>query len=72
LFTYLAHLLPSQEMDKLRIMFEDLNASLYNPAGLNLLWPRQVAFLFVSTLFDAYIVEADCPDLTWQMEIEYY
>ena len=46
-------------MDRLQTMFDDLNASLYNPAGLNLLWPRQVAFLFVSTLRNAYNVERD-------------
>lgn len=37
----------SQEMARLRYLFDDLNAGLYNPVGLNLLWPRDVAFLFV-------------------------
>ena len=62
LSTFLVHLLfllLPQEMDKLQTMFDDLNASLYNPAGLHLLWPRQVAFLFVSTLRNAYNVERD-------------
>lgn len=38
-----------QEMLKLQYLFDDLNTGLYNPVGLNLLWPRAVAFLFVST-----------------------
>ena len=36
-----------QEMERLRYLFDDLNAGLYNPVGLNVLWPRDVAFLFV-------------------------
>ena len=34
-------------MERLRYLFDDLNAGLYNPVGLNILWPRDVAFLFV-------------------------
>lgn len=26
---------------------DELNAQVFNPAGLNLLWPRKVAFLFL-------------------------
>lgn len=28
-------------------MIDQLNAKLYNPVGLNILWPRNVAFLYV-------------------------
>jgi hypothetical protein len=36
-----------QEMLRLQELFEELNAGMYNPVGLNLLWPRDVAFLYV-------------------------
>jgi len=36
-----------KDMERLRYLFDDLNAGLYNPVGLNLLWPRDVAFLFL-------------------------
>jgi len=34
-------------MERLGYLFDDLNTGLYNPVGLNILWPRDVAFLFV-------------------------
>jgi hypothetical protein len=37
-------------MRRLRRTIETVNAELFNPAGLNILWPRDSAFLFVSTL----------------------
>ncbi|KAJ3973202.1 Golgin subfamily A member 7/ERF4 family-domain-containing protein [Lentinula raphanica] len=37
-----------KEMQRLQQLFDELNADLYNPSGLNLLWPQKVAFLFVS------------------------
>ncbi|KAF9263078.1 hypothetical protein L218DRAFT_902790 [Marasmius fiardii PR-910] len=36
-----------KEMKVLEQLFRELNAELYNPVGLNLLWPRKVAFLFL-------------------------
>jgi len=36
-----------QEMLRLRDLIDDLNAGIYNPVGLNILWPRNVAFLYV-------------------------
>ncbi|KZT61807.1 hypothetical protein CALCODRAFT_427081 [Calocera cornea HHB12733] len=36
-----------REMTKLRATIDRLNRDVYNPAGLNILWPRNVAFLFV-------------------------
>lgn len=35
-----------KEMSRLRQLIDDINKELYNPVGLNILWPRQVAFLF--------------------------
>lgn len=35
-------------MQRLRRVIEDLNVMLFNPVGLNILWPGNVAFLFVS------------------------
>ncbi|CAK5279850.1 unnamed protein product [Mycena citricolor] len=36
-----------REMRRLQRIIGDLNAHVYNPAGLNILWPRKVAFLFM-------------------------
>ncbi|KAG7090708.1 hypothetical protein E1B28_009802 [Marasmius oreades] len=36
-----------KQMRVLEQLFRELNAELYNPVGLNLLWPRKVAFLFL-------------------------
>jgi len=48
---YLSWLLLSthyeREMTKLRGTVDRLNRDVYNPAGLNILWPRNVAFLFL-------------------------
>lgn len=34
-------------MQRLRSLMDELNVELYNPAGLNMLWPGKVAFLFL-------------------------
>jgi Golgin subfamily A member 7/ERF4 family len=39
-----------KEMKRLQQLVDALNAELYNPQGLNILWPRKCAFLFVSGL----------------------
>jgi len=36
-----------KEMQRLRTLIDNLNTELYNPAGLNILWPRNVAFLYL-------------------------
>ncbi|KAH7103122.1 Golgin subfamily A member 7/ERF4 family-domain-containing protein [Auriculariales sp. MPI-PUGE-AT-0066] len=36
-----------REMKRLAALLDNLNAELYNPRGLNILWPRRVAFLFL-------------------------
>ncbi|KAJ6498000.1 Golgin subfamily A member 7/ERF4 family-domain-containing protein, partial [Mycena vitilis] len=38
-----------KEMRRLQLLIDELNMQVYNPAGLNILWPRKVAFLFVSS-----------------------
>jgi hypothetical protein len=35
-------------MRQLQLLIQELNERVYNPVGLNILWPRKVAFLFVS------------------------
>ena len=63
-------------MRKLAKLIDQFNLELYNPRGLNILWPRKAAFMFVRTLeissstsfcdgwlFDIYF---------GQLEIEYY
>ena len=60
-----------QEMKRLQGLMDDLNRQLFNLAGLNLLWPRKVGFLFVSRRrrpFERFIVLTESPKL----EIEYY
>ncbi|KAF8213751.1 Golgin subfamily A member 7/ERF4 family-domain-containing protein, partial [Mycena galopus ATCC 62051] len=37
-----------KEMRQLQLLIQELNERVYNPVGLNILWPRKVAFLFVS------------------------
>ncbi|KAF8480902.1 Golgin subfamily A member 7/ERF4 family-domain-containing protein, partial [Russula ochroleuca] len=37
-----------REMKRLERHMDDLNRQLFNLAGLNMLWPRKVGFLFVS------------------------
>lgn len=37
----------TKEMRRLERKIDELNTQLYNPAGLNILWPRKVAFLFL-------------------------
>ncbi|KAJ7171762.1 Golgin subfamily A member 7/ERF4 family-domain-containing protein [Mycena crocata] len=37
-----------KEMLRLQHLIQELNAQIYNPVGLNIMWPRPVAFLFVS------------------------
>ncbi|PPQ90449.1 hypothetical protein CVT25_014967 [Psilocybe cyanescens] len=37
----------SAEMIRLRALIDDLNTELYNPVGLNILWPQNVAFLYL-------------------------
>ncbi|KAJ7480060.1 Golgin subfamily A member 7/ERF4 family-domain-containing protein [Mycena galericulata] len=36
-----------KEMRRLQQLISELNAEVYNPVGLNILWPRRVAFLFM-------------------------
>jgi len=36
-----------KEMQRLQRLFDELNARVYNPVGLNMMWPRKVAFLFL-------------------------
>ncbi|KAH9982194.1 Golgin subfamily A member 7/ERF4 family-domain-containing protein [Lactifluus volemus] len=37
-----------REMSRLQRLMDELNRQLFNPVGLNMLWPRKVGFLFVS------------------------
>ncbi|SJL05349.1 uncharacterized protein ARMOST_08716 [Armillaria ostoyae] len=54
-----------KEMKRLKLLFDELNSGLYNPAGLNLLWPGKVAFLYmeieyyVSFCQSVYFCETD-------------
>ena len=43
------HSSDEQEMDRLKGLIDGLNVEMYNPAGLHIKWPRDAAFLFVST-----------------------
>ncbi|KAF7340172.1 Golgin subfamily A member 7 [Mycena venus] len=36
-----------KEMRQLQLLIQELNEQVYNPVGLNILWPRKVAFLFM-------------------------
>ena len=45
-------------MKRLQRLIDDLNRQLFNLAGLNMLWPRKVGFLYVSRrrLFEGWIL----------------
>jgi len=45
--TFLIETHHKKEMKRLAGLFDQLNAEVFNPAGLNLLWPRKVGFLFL-------------------------
>ncbi|KAG8927327.1 hypothetical protein FRC01_007662 [Tulasnella sp. 417] len=47
LWTMLTETHYDKEMRRLAQLFDQLNKEVYNPAGLNLLWPRKVGFLFL-------------------------
>lgn len=53
-----------QTLLRLKRMIEQLNTELYNPVGLNLLWPEDVAFLYVrvhlTALLRCCLIE-ECP-----------
>ena len=53
--------LPVQEMRRLREDIDQLNSVVYNPAGLNILWPRNVAFMFVSVSSFNVLTHSDVP-----------
>ena len=38
-------------MVRLQHLIDDLNIGIFNPVGLNILWPRNVAFLYVNLPF---------------------
>ena len=38
-------------MVRLQHLIDDLNVGTFNPVGLNILWPRNVAFLYVNLVF---------------------
>lgn len=37
-----------QEMNRLRQLIDVMNETTFNPVGLNIVWPKNVAFIFVS------------------------
>jgi hypothetical protein len=44
-------------MMRLQHLIDELNIRTFNPVGLNILWPRNVAFLYVNLLFSLCDVE---------------
>ncbi|KAH0838715.1 Golgin subfamily A member 7/ERF4 family-domain-containing protein [Lanmaoa asiatica] len=58
----------AKDMRRLKRKIEELNAQLYNPVGLHILWPQKVAFLFleieyyVSAFSIGYACSADVID----------
>lgn len=56
---------------RLQHLIDDLNIGTFNPVGLNILWPRNVAFLYVN-LFLLSDVDVKLIIACSQLEIEYY
>lgn len=54
-------------------LVDGLNQQLFNPAGLNILWPRKVGFIFVSRHFVSFSAIGCLKILiVSKLEIEYY
>ncbi|KAH9921332.1 Golgin subfamily A member 7/ERF4 family-domain-containing protein [Fomitopsis serialis] len=49
-----------KEMSRLQQLIEDVNMRSYNPRGLNILWPRKVAFLFLEIEYYVSLASLDC------------
>ena len=58
-------------MKRLQRLIDDLNRQLFNLAGLNMLWPRKVGFLFVSRSQPFWGIGYVLTELP-KLEIEYY
>lgn len=58
-------------MNRLHHLIDVMNGTTFNPAGLNIVWPKNVGFIFVS---DGSLLsmswDANLPST--QLEIEYY
>lgn len=52
-----------QQMRRLQRRVDALNAELFNPSGLNILWPRKVAFMFVRALSHSALLHQGSPSL---------
>ncbi|KAF8807170.1 hypothetical protein BYT27DRAFT_6557093 [Phlegmacium glaucopus] len=52
-----------KEMMRFRHLIDDLNTRTFNPVGLNILWPRNVAFLYLE--IEYYVSNLTPPDLQW-------
>ncbi|KAH8101443.1 Golgin subfamily A member 7/ERF4 family-domain-containing protein [Cristinia sonorae] len=50
-----------KEMNRLKLCIEEINRSLYNPLGLNILWPYRVAFMFLEIEYYVSAVFFSCP-----------
>ncbi|KIJ33065.1 hypothetical protein M422DRAFT_174116 [Sphaerobolus stellatus SS14] len=50
-----------REMEKLAYLIDALNAELYNPVGLNILWPRKSAFLFLEIEYYVRSIRCSSP-----------
>ena len=66
-------------MRRLREHIANVNKKVFNPVGLNILWPKNVAFMFVSgvrilTASLLRISDIVCATVRFflQLEIEYY
>jgi hypothetical protein len=46
-------------MMRLQHLIDDLNIGTFNPVGLNILWPRNVAFLYVNPFFSLSDVDVE-------------
>ncbi len=55
-------------MLRLRKAIEQMNAEVYNPVGLNVLWPENVAFLYVRGT-QAMLVLSNCFYYSWRSSI---
>lgn len=58
-------------MQGLQKFIDEQNKRFYNPAGLNICWPKDVAFMFVSVSLTSSLKHVK-RHISLQLEIEYY
>ena len=61
-----------KEMRRLGALIDEKNTTMYHPQGLHILWPRNVAFMFVSAMMCITFLSAQkFPVISWKSNTMY-